>query len=90
MTMDPKMKTVVPPQDYDSTPPMLDYPTAASEVVAVARRRHIVYETNACTEPGSIGALPRREGLCRSHLSKWRIAFYRILRASGAAGDQAM
>jgi transposase len=79
--MDQKMKTVLPPQDSDSTLPMPDYPTADSEVVAVARRRsftkaymrRIVYEANACTEPGSVGALLRREGLYSSHLSKWRI-----------------
>lgn len=52
-----------------------------SEVVAVARRRtftksymqRIVHEADACTVPGGIGALLRREGLYSSHLSKWRI-----------------
>ena len=52
-----------------------------SEVVAVARRRkftasymqRIVREADACTEPGGIGALLRREGLYSSHLSKWRV-----------------
>jgi transposase len=51
-----------------------------SEVVAVARRRtftegymrRIVREADACTEPGAVGALLRREGLYSSHLSKWR------------------
>ncbi len=51
-----------------------------SEVVAVARRRtftegymrRIVSEADACTEPGAVGALLRREGLYSSHLSKWR------------------
>lgn len=51
-----------------------------SEVVAVARRRkftegymrRIVREADACTAPGAIGALLRREGLYSSHLSKWR------------------
>lgn len=51
-----------------------------SEVVAVARRRkftegymrRIVFEADACTEPGAVGALLRREGLYSSHLSKWR------------------
>ena len=51
-----------------------------SEVVAVARRRRftqgymrrIVGEADACTAPGMIGALLRREGLYSSHLSKWR------------------
>lgn len=51
-----------------------------SEVIAVARRRkftegymrRIVREADACTKPGAIGALLRREGLYSSHLSKWR------------------
>jgi transposase len=32
----------------------------------------IVREADACTEPGEIGALLRREGLYTSHLSTWR------------------
>ena len=32
----------------------------------------IVREADACTEPGEIGALLRREGLYSSHLDKWR------------------
>lgn len=53
-----------------------------SEVAAVARRRkftagymqRIVREADACTAPGAIGELLRREGLYSSHLSKWRLA----------------
>ncbi|NHZ67096.1 transposase [Massilia sp. CCM 8694] len=33
----------------------------------------IVREADACTAPGAIGALLRREGLYSSHLSKWRL-----------------
>lgn len=29
-------------------------------------------EADACTEPGAIGALLRREGLYSSHLTEWR------------------
>src|SRR6266516_8082335 len=32
----------------------------------------ILGEVEACTRPGEIGALLRREGLYRGHLSKWR------------------
>jgi transposase len=32
----------------------------------------ILREAEACTRPGEIGALVRREGLYTSHLSKWR------------------
>ncbi len=50
------------------------------EVVPKAERRKftaeyklgILAEADACTKPGQIGALLRREGLYRSHLDKWR------------------
>src|SRR5512146_1050208 len=50
------------------------------EVVPKAKRRtftaeyklRIVQEAEACSEPGQIGALLRREGLYWSHLDKWR------------------
>jgi transposase-like protein len=50
------------------------------EVVPKAKRRRftaayklrIIREADACTEPGQIGALLRREGLYSSYLSKWR------------------
>ena len=50
------------------------------EVVAVAKRRRfstaykrrIVHAAAACTAPGEVGALLRREGLYSSHLSQWR------------------
>lgn len=68
-----------------------DVPQAAAstEVVAVAKRRkfttaymqRIVREADACTAPGAIGALLRREGLYSSHLSKWRL----LVAASDAA-----
>jgi transposase-like protein len=50
------------------------------EVPAKARRRRfsaeyklaILREADACTQPGEIGALLRREGLYSSHLVDWR------------------
>ena len=50
------------------------------EVVATARRRHfsaaeklrILAAADACTQPGEIGALMRREGIYSSSLSQWR------------------
>ena len=52
------------------------------EVVPMAERRRfsaeeklrIVEEAEACTEPGEIGALLRREGIYSSYLSRWRQA----------------
>jgi len=34
----------------------------------------ILKEADACTEPGEIGALVRREGIYSSYLSRWRRA----------------
>ena len=50
------------------------------EVVAKATRRRftaaykrkILRAADACTQPGAIGVLLRREGLYSSHLDKWR------------------
>ena len=50
------------------------------EVIAVAKRRRfsmghkrrVVRAADACTEPGEVGALLRREGLYSSHLCQWR------------------
>jgi transposase len=52
------------------------------EVVPIAQRRRftareklrILEEAEACTEPGEIGALLRREGIYSSYLSRWRQA----------------
>lgn len=35
----------------------------------------ILEQVKACTKPGEIGALLRREGLYSSHLTKWRVYF---------------
>jgi transposase len=50
------------------------------ELVERPRRRRfsaeyklrILAEAEACTRPGEVGALVRREGIYSSHLSKWR------------------
>ena len=51
-----------------------------TEVVPKAKRRRfsasyklrMLNEAEACTQPGEIGALLRREGLYSSHLAQWR------------------
>ncbi len=48
---------------------------------SAAYKLRILEEADACTEPGAIGALLRREGLYASHLTTWR--------AQRAAGVQA-
>jgi transposase-like protein len=37
-------------------------------------KRKVLQEADACTEPGQIGSLLRREGLYSSHLVTWRQA----------------
>jgi YD repeat-containing protein len=37
-------------------------------------KRRILHEVDACTEPGQISALLRREGLYSSHVVAWRRA----------------
>lgn len=41
---------------------------------SAAYKRRILEEADACSEPGEIGALLRREGLYSSYLSNWRKA----------------
>ena len=56
--------------------------TVTTEVVAKAARRRftaveklrVLREADACTKPGELSALLRREGLYSSHLSAWREA----------------
>jgi transposase len=40
----------------------------------VEYKRRILQEADACTRPGELGALLRREGLYSSHLASWRAA----------------
>ena len=55
---------------------------ADPEVVPTVQRRQftaqeklcILEEADACTEPGQVGALLRREGIYSSYLSRWRRA----------------
>jgi transposase len=57
-------------------------PPPETEVVAKPKRRRftaeyrlrILEEADACTEPGEVGRLLRREGLYSSHLTAWRKA----------------
>lgn len=66
------------PAGAPAAPPVLVI--ADSEVSEKARRRsfsaeyklRVLREADACSEPGEIGALLRREGLYSSHLTLWR------------------
>lgn len=47
-------------------------PQAKRRRFSEAEKRRILEEADACTEPGEIGALLRREGIYSSYLADWR------------------
>jgi transposase-like protein len=47
-------------------------PTAKRRRFSAAYKSRILEEADACTEPGEIGALLRREGIYSSYLTRWR------------------
>ena len=74
-----KPSLIVVPQPPSSRPPDPEMlPKASRRTFSAARKLRILNEADACTQPGQIGALLRREGLYSSHLVKWR-----RLRAAG-------
>ena len=82
----------------------IEYPDP--EVVPLAQRRQftaeeklrIIEEADACSGPGEIGALVRREGIYSSYLTRWRRARDRgqlaalkaQMRGPKAPGDKAL
>jgi transposase-like protein len=58
-------------------------PQAKRRQFSAAYKRQIVAEADACSKPGEVGALLRREGLYSSHLSNWRRQI-----AAGTLGKQ--
>jgi transposase len=74
-----KPSLIVVPQQPASCPPDPEVlPKASRRTFSAAEKLRILNEADACTQPGQIGALLRREGLYSSHLVKWR-----RLRAAG-------
>ena len=69
---------VVPQQPSSCSPDPEVLPKASRRTFSAAEKLRILNEADACTQPGQIGALLRREGLYSSHLVKWR-----RLRAAG-------
>lgn len=47
-------------------------PKAERRRFSAAYKQRILQEAEACTQPGEVGALLRREGLYSSHLTTWR------------------
>src|SRR6478672_9749568 len=74
-----KPSLIVVPQQPVSCPPDPEVlPKASRRTFSAAEKLRILTAADACTQPGQIGALLRREGLYSSHLAKWR-----RLRAAG-------
>ena len=59
------------PGSSPSTDPEV-VPKASRRQFSAAEKLRILQEADACTQPGQIGALLRREGLYSSQLAKWR------------------
>lgn len=56
----------------DAAPDPEVHPKGKRRALTAAYKTRILREADACTKPGEIGALLRREGLYSSHLSIWR------------------
>ncbi|MFT3766136.1 MAG: transposase [Minicystis sp.] len=61
-----KQRPVVPPTEVQPRP--------KRRAFSAQFKRDILAEVDACTKPGEIGAILRREGLYSSHLVEWRAA----------------
>ncbi len=70
-------------QPASSAPDPEVLPRATRRRFTAAYKRQVVAEADACTKPGEIGALLRREGLYSSHLANWRRQI-----AAGTLGKQ--
>lgn len=64
MTMTDNQRPVVSPTEVR--------PKGQRRTFSAEFKRGILAEVDACTQPGAIGALLRREGLFSSHLTEWR------------------
>jgi transposase len=58
--------------DGASTPDPEVVPKATRRRFTAEYKERVLAQADACTKPGQLGALLRREGLFRSHLGKWR------------------
>ena len=72
-SFEPPATSAARPGALDSDPEVLERPLRRRFTADYKTR--IVREAAACTQPGQIGALLRREGLYSSHLNKWRQQF---------------
>lgn len=76
----PERSGGLPARGGEPDPEVLE--RATRRVFSAEYKERIVREADACTEPGAVGALLRREGLYSSHLAAWR----KQLRSHGVRG----
>ena len=67
----PSLLSRLPSGSVPSTDPEV-VPKASRRQFSAAEKLRILQEADACTQPGQIGALLRREGLYSSQLATWR------------------
>lgn len=60
--------------DWTTRPDPEVEPMAQRRQFSAEEKVRILEEADACTQPGEIGALLRREGIYSSHLTRWRQA----------------
>jgi transposase-like protein len=60
------------PPEKAASPQTQVQPRPTRRVFSLQYKRSIVEQAAACTLPGEVGALLRREGLYSSHLVDWR------------------
>jgi transposase len=64
MTMSKTAEAVIPPTQVE--------PKAKRRVFSIEFKRSVVEQAAACSEPGAIGEVLRKNGLYSSHLTLWR------------------
>ncbi len=67
----PSLLSRLPSDSAPKTDPEV-VPKATRRQFSAAEKLRVLQEADACTQPGQIGALLRREGLYSSQLAKWR------------------
>jgi transposase-like protein len=76
----PERSEGLPARSHEPDPQVVE--RAKRRTFTAEYKERIVREAERCREPGTIGALLRREGLYSSHLDAWR----KQLRRHGVAG----
>ena len=65
---------VATPKDRSPVPPTEVTPKAKRRSFSAEYKLRVLAELDACTAPGSVGAVLRREGIYSSHVTDWRRA----------------